>query len=329
MNQEHNQAKHRTRNPEPETLNLKLGKVNYNPMSEHRKAHLSIFIANLIYGANFSIAKIAMPQYIPPAAFILLRVLCATALFFLLDRAPEGRIKIERKDYFRFFELGLFGVAINQMLFFEGLSRTSNINAALIMTSTPILVTLMAFLFLKEHLRWIQSAGIALGLAGAVTLILQYRHSSGKPTAMGDLMVFINAASYALYMVRAKKLMKKYDTWQVIKWTFVFGLLLVLPFGSAGLLEVQWHTFTPAVWLSVVFVLIFTTFFAYLLNTYGLMHLSASVVSFYIYLQPLFATLISLLILQEVISSVQILACLLIFAGVYLVNLPSLGKAKS
>ena len=125
----------------------------------------------------------------------------ATALFFLLDRAPEGRIKIERKDYFRFFELGLFGVAINQMLFFEGLSRTSNINAALIMTSTPILVTLMAFLFLKEHLRWIQSAGIALGLAGAVTLILQYRHSSGKPTAMGDLMVFINAASYALYMV--------------------------------------------------------------------------------------------------------------------------------
>ena len=146
---------------------------------------------------------------------------------------------------------------------------------------------------------------------------------------MGDLMVFINAASYALYMVRAKKLMKKYDTWQVIKWTFVFGLLLVLPFGSAGLLEVQWHTFTPAVWLSVVFVLIFTTFFAYLLNTYGLMHLSASVVSFYIYLQPLFATLISLLILQEVISSVQILACLLIFAGVYLVNLPSLGKAKS
>ncbi|MBL0256403.1 MAG: hypothetical protein IPQ03_02310 [Bacteroidetes bacterium] len=71
-------------------------------MSEHRKAHLSIFIANLIYGANFSIAKIAMPQYIPPAAFILLRVLCATALFFLLDRAPEGRIKLNARIIFGF-----------------------------------------------------------------------------------------------------------------------------------------------------------------------------------------------------------------------------------
>lgn len=298
-------------------------------MSDHRKAHISIFIANLIYGANFSIAKIAMPNYITPSAFILLRVLCATSLFFLLDRAPADRKAIEKKDYLRFFELGLFGVAINQLLFFEGLSRTTNINAALIMTSTPILVTLMAFLFLREHLKWIQSGGIALGLAGAVTLILQYQHATGKPTAMGDLMVFINATSYALYMVRAKRLMKKYDTWQVIKWTFVFGLILVIPFGSPGLAKVEWQTFTPAVWMSVAFVLIFTTFFAYLLNTVGLKHLSASVVSFYIYLQPLFATLISLVITHEAISSVQVIACVLIFAGVYLVNYPALGKAKS
>ncbi|HRH64701.1 MAG TPA: DMT family transporter [Bacteroidia bacterium] len=298
-------------------------------MPEHRKAHVSIFLANLIYGANFSIAKIAMPQYISPSAFILLRVLCATGLFFLLDRGHTDRKPVERKDYLRFFELGLFGVAINQLLFFEGLSRTSNINAALIMTSTPILVTLMAFLFLKEHLKWIQSGGIALGLAGAVTLILHYQTSTGKATAIGDLMIFINAASYALYMVRAKRMMKKYDTWQVIKWTFVFGLLLVIPFGAPGLTKVEWQTFTPAVWSAVAFVLIFTTFFAYLFNTYGLKHLSPSVVSFYIYLQPLFATLISLLITHESIGPVQVLACILIFAGVYLVNAPALGKAKS
>ena len=123
--------------------------------------------------------------------------------------------------------------------------------------------------------------------------------------------------------------MKKYDTWQVIKWTFVFGLILVIPFGSPGLAKVEWQTFTQTVWLSVAFVLIFTTFFAYLLNTVGLKHLSASVVSFYIYLQPLFATLISLVITHEAISSVQVIACVLIFAGVYLVNYPALGKAKS
>lgn len=270
-----------------------------------------------------------MPQHISPAAFVLLRVLAATGLFFLLDRSTESRQKIERKDYVRFFELGLFGVAINQLLFFEGLSRTSNINASLIMTSTPILVTLMAFLFLKEHLKWTQVTGIALGMAGAVTLILQYRNHTGKPTAFGDFMVLVNAASYALYIVRAKRMMKKYDTWQVIKWTFFFGLLLVTPFGSPGLARVEWNNFTLSVWLAVGFVLLFTTFFAYLFNTYGLKHLSPSVVSFYIYLQPLFATLVSLLITHELISLVQIVACVLIFAGVYLVNSPALGKAKS
>ncbi|HNP47326.1 MAG TPA: DMT family transporter [Bacteroidia bacterium] len=298
-------------------------------MTESRRAHISLFAANLIYGANFSIAKIAMPQHISPAAFVLLRVLAATGLFFLLDRSTESRQKIERKDYVRFFELGLFGVAINQLLFFEGLSRTSNINASLIMTSTPILVTLMAFLFLKEHLKLTQVTGIALGMAGAVTLILQYRNHTGKPTAFGDFMVLVNAASYALYIVRAKRMMKKYDTWQVIKWTFFFGLLLVTPFGSPGLARVEWNNFTLSVWLAVGFVLLFTTFFAYLFNTYGLKHLSPSVVSFYIYLQPLFATLVSLLITHELISLVQIVACVLIFAGVYLVNSPALGKAKS
>jgi drug/metabolite transporter (DMT)-like permease len=298
-------------------------------MSEKSRAHLSIFFANLIYGANFSIAKIAMPEYIHPAAFILLRVVCATLLFIVLDRPSPDRKRIERKDYFQFFLLGLFGVAINQLLFFEGLSRTSNINAALIMTSTPVLVTVMAFVFLKERLKLVQRTGILLGLSGAVLLILQYRHASGKPTALGDLLVLINASSYALYLVRTKPFMKKYDPWLVIKWTFIFGTLVVIPFGTQGVTEIQWATFPADVWWAVGFVLIFTTFFAYGLNTYGLLHLSPSVVSFYIYLQPLFTTLISLFITHERIESVQIAACILIFTGVYLVSGRPLVKAKS
>ena len=92
-----------------------------------------------------------MPAYTGPAAFIILRVICAALLFFLVDRITQNRKPIQRKDYFQFFLLGLFGVAINQLLFFDGLSRTSNINTALTMTSTPILATLIVFLLMKEH----------------------------------------------------------------------------------------------------------------------------------------------------------------------------------
>ena len=220
-------------------------------------------------------------------------------------------------------------MAINQLLFFEGLSRTSNINAALIMTSTPILVTGMAFLLLKDRLTLLQGLGILLGLGGAVTLILQYKHASGSPTAYGDLMVLLNAASYALFMVRAKPMMKKYGTIQVIKWTFIFGTLFVIPFGAPELQDVNWSGFSTAAWFSVAFVLLFTTFAAYLLNTFGLKHLSPSVVSYYIYLQPLFATLISRFITNEMVTSVQVLACILIFAGVYFVNRRTLVKTES
>lgn len=298
-------------------------------MTERNQAHASIFFANLIYGANFSIARIAMPQFLSPSGFIMLRVIFATLLFIILDRLSPSVRPIERKDVFRFIQLGLFGVAINQLLFFEGLSRTSNINAALIMTSTPILVTGMAFLLLKDRLTPMQGLGILLGLSGAVTLILQYKTASGSPTALGDLMVLLNAASYALFMVRAKPLMKKYGTIQVIKWTFIFGTLFVIPFGAPELQKVQWSDFTAAAWFSVAFVLLFTTFAAYLLNTFGLKHLSPSVVSYYIYLQPIFATLISRFITNEMVSSVQVLACILIFAGVYCVNRRTLVKTES
>ncbi len=298
-------------------------------MTGRKQAHAAIFIANLIYGANFSIARIAMPQYLSPSGFIMLRVLFATALFIILDRMAPSVRPLERKDVFRFIQLGLFGVAINQLLFFEGLSRTSNINAALIMTSTPILVTGMAFLLLKDRLTILQSIGILLGLSGAVTLILQYSNPSGSSTAYGDLMVLLNAASYALFMVRAKPMMKKYGTIQVIKWTFIFGTLFVVPFGAPELQGLKWGEFPASAWLSIAFVLLFTTFAAYLLNTFGLKHLSPSVVSYYIYLQPLFATLISRLITNEMVTSVQVLACILIFAGVYLVNRRPLVKTES
>lgn len=298
-------------------------------MKVGKQAHLAIFIANLIYGANFSIARFAMPEYLSPSGFIMLRVSFATLLFIILDRISPSFRRLEKKDVFKFVQLGLFGVAINQLLFFEGLNRTSNINAALIMTSTPILVTGMAFLLLKDRLTTIQSFGILLGLSGAVTLILQYKNASGAATATGDLFVLLNAASYALFMVLAKPMMKKYGTIQVIKWTFIFGTLFVIPFGAADLQAVRWTELPASAWLSIAFVLLFTTFAAYLLNTFGLKHLSPSVVSYYIYLQPIFATLISRFITHEMVTSIQIMACILIFTGVYMVNRRPLVKTES
>ncbi|MFM2135226.1 MAG: hypothetical protein RL021_626 [Bacteroidota bacterium] len=289
-------------------------------MNHRLRAHLAILTANLIYGANFSIARIAMPEYIRPQGFILLRVFFALLLFWMFGRIKGVREQIVKKDHMRLFLMGLAGVAVNQMLFFEGLSRTSNINAALIMTSTPIMVTAAAAFLFKERLSMMRLLGILFGVTGACALILLRKDVRGTATWPGDLMIFINAASYAVFIVGVKPLMRKYSPWTVIRWTFFYGLLLVIPFGYRQAAAIEWSTFTAAVWASALFVIIATTFFAYLFNTYGLHHLSPSVVSFYIYVQPVVATFISLLVIRETVSTVQIVACVLIFSGVYLVN---------
>ncbi|MCC7232193.1 MAG: DMT family transporter [Bacteroidia bacterium] len=299
-------------------------------MNTNSKAHLSIFLANLLYGANFSIAKISLPAYIQPSGFILLRVVFACILFYILMKVLKAGMKIEKKDYLKFFLLGLFGVAVNQLLFFEGLSRTSNINAALIMTANPVMVLIVAAFLVHERISSRRVLGILSGLAGAGTLILMSGSGNhGKADWHGDLMVLTNALSYSVYLVMVKPVMQKYNPWVVIYWTFFFGTLLVIPFGWHELSVVNWNSFTAVVWGSVFYVLFATTFLAYFFNTYGLQHLSPSVVSFYIYLQPVIATIISLLIAQEKPNLLQFVACICIFTGVYLVSTPGFAKAKS
>jgi drug/metabolite transporter (DMT)-like permease len=297
-------------------------------MSHVRKAHLAILFANIIYGANYSIAKIVMPAHILPAAFIVLRVSIALILFQLFEMIVGAKQKIEKKDYLKFFLLGLFGVAINQLCFFEGLARTSNINAALIMTSNPILVLIAAAIIIREAITLKRVAGIMLGIAGAVLLItMSNQHGIGSLT--GDLLIFVNALSYAVYLVMLKPVMKKYNPWVIVKWTFLFGAVMVIPFGYNQLTVVTWSEFTTVTWLAFVFVIFFTTFLAYLLNSYSMQYLSPSVVSYYIYLQPLFATMISLWLTHESLTFIHIASCALIFSGVYLVSGSSLAKVKS
>ena len=298
-------------------------------MTSKTKAHLAVFSANLIYGANYNIAKVVMPELIQPNGFVLLRVFFATLLFFFMRILYKSSVtKMDRKDVFRFFLLGLFGVAINQLLFFQGLSLTSNINAALIMTSNPVIVVLIAGILISERITLIRLIGILLGVIGAVSLIT-LSQSHGVGSFSGDLMIFINAASYAVFIVMVKPMMKKYDPWFVLCWTFFFGLLIVIPFGINDVAAIQWEAFNVIHWSAIIFVIFFTTFLAYLLNTLALKELSTAVVSYYIYLQPIFATIITLYIMHEPVKWIHAVACVLIFTGVYLVSNPTFGKAKS
>lgn len=276
-------------------------------------------MVSLIYGVSFTIAKDVMPFFVKPFGFILLRVFGATVLFWLVSFwGPKETI--QRKDFPRIIAAALFGVALNMLTFFKGLSYTSPISSAVIMVTTPIIVLILSALLIKERMEAKKIIGILIGLLGTGFLIL-YGQSSGNATnaTLGNLLVFINAISYGFYLIIVKKLMDKYNAFTFVKWIYLFGLLMVIPFGWSEYQEIQWQSIPVAILWEIVFVVIFTTFMTYLLNLVSMRELKPTTVAVFIYLQPLFAAVFAISLGKDHLTWVKLLAAVLIFFGVYLV----------
>lgn len=292
-------------------------------MNRNVKTHLALAAVNIFYGANYSIAKISLPNYIQPAGYILLRVgasalLYAIAWYFIFRKE---KTKIERGDWLPLAWCAFTGVAVNQLLFFKGLAITSPVNASLIITSNPVLVIAVAYFVLREKITWRKTLGILFGISGAVVLILsENKNTSAQSSQLGDSFILINSFCYAIYLVRIKPLMKKYHPLYIIMVVFTLGALMMLPFGIQEFSQVQWETFSGKVWFSVFYVIVAATFLAYLLNIYALKYVSPAVVSYYIYLQPLVAVIISYFWYHHPLHFIDLVSALLIFSGVYLVS---------
>lgn len=283
------------------------------------RVHLSLFLVSLIYGATFSMAKVVMPAYLEPFGFILLRVASACLLFLLFHRLFV-REKVDKGDLLALATSAFFGVALNMLLFFKGLAITSPVNGSVLMLVTPVFVLLLSSVVNREKLSWWKNLGVGLAALGALLLMGGWNFRFSAETVWGDLYIILNALSYAVYLVYVKRLMVKYHPVTVSKWNFIFGLLIVLPFGWNDLMAVEWQTFTGEAWAIVAFILVGTTFLTYLLNAWALQHASSSLVGSYIYLQPVVATVLAQLNGQDQLNFEKICFILLIFAGVYLVS---------
>ncbi len=292
-------------------------------MNPSFKAHISLLAAQVIYALNYSIAKDLMPDHIKPFGLVMMRATGAFILFWLVSffSKPE---KLEKGDLKKLMLLAVFGVAVNQLFFIWGLSLTSPINSAIIMVSNPIAVVLFTVIVLKEKITATKITGLGFGVIGALTLLLFKAHGTfaiGSDTVFGDLLTLANSLSWAVFVVMAKPLMQKYQTVTVMKWVFLFGFIYVCPFGLQDMLEVKWNQLTPYAIFAMSFVVIATTFLAYLLNTYALKALSSSVVSMYIYLQPFLATLIAVWLGKDQLTFLKVVSAALIIFGVYLASM--------
>ena len=289
-------------------------------MSKRNLAIIGATIVSIIYGVTFTIAKDVMPLYIDAYGFILLRVGGSVLLFWLIWLfIPKEKIALS--DFPRIIAAAFFGVAFNMLTFFKGLSLTSPISAAVIMVSTPMIVLTLSAIIMKERMQKRMVFGIILGLIGTAFLIL-YGKSIGSATnaGLGNFLVLVNAISYGFYLIIVKKLMDKYNAFTFVKWIYLFGFIMVLPFGWSQFQTVNWALVPMDICWKIGFVVVFSTFLTYLLNLLSMKELKPTTVAVFIYLQPLFATIFAISLGKDELSLVKIGSAVLIFVGVYLVT---------
>jgi len=290
-------------------------------MNNRTLALLAALVATTIYGLNHTIAKDLMPTYIKPYGFILVRVLGAAILFWIIGIwGPKERI--DTRDWKRILLCALFGMVINMLMFFKGLSLSTPINASIIVTISPIFVFLMSALFIKEKITLIKYFGISLGFSGALALILfsnEMRHDAPNIT-LGNILFVVNSISYGIYLIIVKPLTSKYHPFTLMKWIFLIAVIINMPIAITEFIEVKWTSLPfEAIW-KLSFVVIGTTFLTYLLNVFALKELKASTVGVFMYLQPPIAIVYAIIVGSDSLSFVKAIAAILIFVGVYLVS---------
>ncbi len=290
-------------------------------MSNRALAIIAATIASAIYGVNHTVAKGVMPVYIEPFGFIFLRVFGAAILFWVISFwGPKE--KIATSDWPRIFGCAVFGMVINMLFFFKGLSLSTPINSSVIVTLSPVMVLILASILIKERITILKSIGIIVGLAGALVLIFFSSESKGNAPniPLGNVLFMVNAFSYGLYLILVKPLTAKYHSFTLMKWLFTIAVFINFPITIGEFTDVEWHSLPfEAIW-KMAFVVLGTTFATYLLNIYALKQLSASTISAFIYLQPLIAIFYAILTGADTLNTVKFTAALMVFAGVYMVT---------
>ena len=282
--------------------------------------HLALFIVALSYAGNFSFAKWAMPEYISAYAFIVLRV-GAGMLFFVAYYFLFNREKIsDKSDYLKLAIAAFFGVSLNMTAFFKGLSMTSAINASVLMLLAPVFVVIFNAIGYKKNIKPLVYLGIVVAFVGAALLVDVVNFSFSDSGVWGDLLVMLNATSYAFYLFYVTRLLKKYKATTITMYLFIFGFIYVLPIGARDLLLVEWSALPTKAVFAMGYVIAGITILAYLLNAWALQNSNSTTVGSYIYLQPLLATLIAVSLGMDHLTWDKLAFGLLIVLGLWLVN---------
>ena len=282
------------------------------------RAHIALFFVTIIYSCNFIIAQDVMQgSFVPPLALVFFRVFGAGLLFWIFH-GIFIKESLDKKDIPYFLMCSLIGIVLAQNTFLLGLEKTPTINASLLISTTPVLVAIFSIFILREKLTTNKIIGLVMAAAGTLILLLSKgQFEIGNDYFVGNLLIFLNAITYGLYLVLIKPMLRKYHPLTVIKWVFTFAAPVIFIISYRELVEIEWSVFSRFAWIGLMYVVIFATFFTYLLNAHAIKILSPVIAGLYLYVQPFLTTVLSVAFGKDNLTIYKLLAGFFILTGLY------------
>ena len=273
-------------------------------------------LVQVFFGVHYLLAKVVLRE-IPPAVWALIRVSAAAALLLATVVLSGKRLPRSPAVLARLALYAVFGVVINQLCFVEGLSRTTPGHSSILMVAIPVGTLLFAVILGAERLTLRKTASFAVALVG-VLLILRPAGIAGV-SLTGDLLIVTNALSYSLFLVISKRLLERVDALAATAVLLTWGAVGMLLPAALAFDEFDAASVSPLTWTLGALIVVFPTALAYLLNFWALARVESSLVAFFIYLQPLIATTLSVAFFGERLGAGMLAGATLIFVAVGLV----------
>ena len=284
--------------------------------------HAACFAAYAIFGINIIVCKdLTGGHLISPIAIFTLRSLGAGLMFWILSMFMPSE-KVDRWDYPKIFAAAFLGYFMTQLTFLMAIPDVTPMHCSIMSSMSPIYTMFIAAIVLKEPLSWQKAGGVALSLFGILYLILNNTSSGGvaESKLSGLFLMFLNSLSFSLYLGIFKPVIAKYSVVTFMKWIFLFSALMSLPLSFREVFSFEWTRIPSEQMWELGYLIVFATFMAYFLIPYGQKRIRPTLVSMYSYIQPIIATVISIIIGMDMLTWQKLLAALMVFAGVFVVS---------
>lgn len=288
-------------------------------MSDKRiSGHLYALTANVLWGLMAPIGKSALQEF--SAVSVTTFRMTGAAIAFWIFSAFMPKEQIPPKDMLKIFFASMFALTFNQGMYIFGLSMTSPIDASIVTTTLPIITMIVAAIFLKEPITNKKVLGIFVGAMGALILICSGSSSAGSGSIWGDLLCMVAQLSFSIYLTVFKSLTQKYSVITLNKWMFIYASMCYIPLSYNDIAAIEWSTVPTTTILQVLYIALAGSFLAYIFIMTAQKMMRPTVVSMYNYMQPIVASIASIVMGVGVFGWQKGVAIALVFAGVYIVT---------